>query len=706
MVRRKSRNTSLSGVRPVGAKRGLLLAGLFVVWVLAIMLRLYDLQIIQYVELLARADHQQQRTVEIAPKRGIIYDRKMHPLAVSLAVDSVYAVPSNIPDSSMEAKLLAPILNLTAKDLEARFRAHSSFCWVKRKVTPEQSARIRDLNLQGIYFQKEMKRFYPDGDLAATVLGYVGMDDNGLGGVEYQYNRQIRGLPGRVLLSTDARHRSFRSSEWRGEPGKNLVLTIDDDIQYIAERTLALTVKKYHAAGGTVIVQNPHNGEILAIANQPTFDPNDYQKFPTKDRINRAIGWVYEPGSTFKTVTIASAINDHLAKPTDLIDCQMGQIELGGRIIHDVRDLLPIERKGPLTLAQVLMHSSDVGAVKIALRLGEERFYRHILNFGFHEDTGIGLPGEEDGLLEPPRRWSGVSIGQLAIGQGVGVTPLQMIRVYSAIANGGVMLRPRIVRDIGNGSDEGESSPTLGRRVVNEQTAGMMKKMLAGVVEQGSGVAAQLPGYTSAGKTGTAQKVDAAGHYNHKDFIASFIGFAPVEKPAVAILVVIDTPVGAIYGAQVAAPAWKSIAEQTLRYLNVPQDNPSDSIQIASRRSAEFPDQKRKGNADNPPINSDSVGAATRPVEPVSFSPATSLPAKGTMLVDENPLLVVPNFTGLSARRVTQECQALGLEIQMLGSGLAVQQDPPAGTSVHTGSRISVRFAQQICCSVSGKQHQ
>ncbi len=704
MVRHKRRKSSLSGVKPVGAKRGLLLAGFFMLWVLAIVLRLYDLQIIQYVELLSRADRQQQRTVEIAPKRGIIYDRKMHPLAVSLAVDSVYAVPSNIPDSSMEAKLLAPILNLNAKDLEARFKAHSSFCWVKRKVTLQQSARIRDLNLQGIYFQKEMKRFYPAGDLAATVLGYVGMDDNGLGGVEYQYNRQIRGLPGRVLLSTDAKHRSFRSTEWRGEPGKNLVLTIDDDIQYIAERTLALTVKKYHAEGGTAIVQNPYTGEILAMANQPTYNPNNYQKYPPKDRINRAVGWIYEPGSTFKTVTIASAIDDHLAKPTDLIDCQMGQIELGGRIIHDVRDILPYERKGPLTLAQVLMHSSDVGAVKVALRLGEERFYRHILNFGFHDETGIGLPGEENGLLEQPRRWSGVTIGQLAIGQGVGVTPLQMIRVYSAIANGGVMLRPRIVRDIGNDLDEGESSPSLGRRVVSERTAETMKRMLAGVVEHGSGVAAQLPGYTSAGKTGTAQKVDASGHYSHKDYIASFIGFAPAEKPAVAILVVIDTPVGAIYGAQVAAPAWKSIAEQTLRYLNIPQDNPSNSIQIASRRSAEFPDQKRRGNADHPPIISESVGAATRPVEPVSFSPATSLPSKGTVLLDENPSLVVPNFNGLSARRVTQECQKLGFEMQMSGSGLAVQQEPPAGTSVHAGSRVWVRFAQQVCCSVAGKQ--
>ena len=704
MVRRRRQvSSSSSGVRSVGAKRGLILAGTFLFWILAIILRLYDLQIIQYVQLLARADHQQQRTVEIAPKRGIIYDRKMHPLAMSLAVDSVYAVPANIPDISMEVKLLAPILDLDAKDLAARFKTHSTFCWVERKITPQQSARIRDLDLQGIYFQKEMKRFYPDGDLAATVLGYVGMDDNGLGGLEYQFNKQIRGLSGKVLLGTDAKHRSFRSTEWRGEPGKNLVLTIDDDIQYIAQKTLALTVKKFHAEGGTVIVQNPHTGEILAMASQPTFNPNNYQKYPAMDRNNRAVSWVYEPGSTFKSVTISSVIDEKLAKPTDLIDCQMGEIRLGGRIIHDVRDILPYERKGPLTLAQVLMYSSDVGAVKMALRLGEERFYRRILLYGFDAKTGVGLPGEEVGLLQLPRHWSGVSIGQLAIGQGVGVTPLQMIRVYSAIANGGVMLQPSIVRDVDSGTDDGAPAPSLGRRIMSQKTAEVMKQMLQGVVLHGSGVAAQLVGYTSAGKTGTAQKVDATGHYSHKDYVASFIGFAPAERPAVAILVVIDTPVGAIYGAEVAAPAWKSIAEQTLRYLNVPQDNPSDSIQIASRRSAEFPVQKRKGNADNPPNNSDAVGVATRPVEPVSFSLATDMSSKGTVLLDESPLLVVPNFTGLSVRRVTEECQSLGLEIQISGSGLAVQQEPTAGASAHVGSRVWVQFAQQVCCRVSGK---
>ncbi|MEJ2007362.1 MAG: penicillin-binding protein [Acidobacteriota bacterium] len=667
------------------------------IWGVAIILRLYDLQIIQYVELLARADQQQQRTVDIAPKRGTIYDRNMHPLAMSLSVDSVYAVPSKIPDASMEAGLLAPVLNLDAKDLEGRFKTYRSFCWVKRKITSQQSARVRALNLKGIYFQKETKRFYPAGKLAASVLGYVGIDDNGLGGIEYQLNQQVEGRPGKILLTTDARHHSFRSTERRGEPGKNVVLTIDDDVQYIAQNVLAKTVKKFHAAGGTVIVEDPHTGDILAMANQPTFDPNDYQKYPPIDRMNRAVSWIYEPGSTFKLVTVCAALQSHLATSNEVINCQQGHIVLAGHVIHDWKPF------GDLTVAQILMHSSDIGTIKLALRLGQDRLYKYIRRFAFGTSPDVDLPGDEGGLLRPPRFWSGISIGEISIGQGIGVTPLQMAAAYSAIANGGVMLRPRIIKDVFQGVTHSPLSPSLGRRVVSEQTANIMKQMLAGVVEHGTGVPAQLVGYTAGGKTGTAQKVGADGRYSHKDYVASFIGFAPVEKPAVTVLVVIDTPVGAIYGDQVAAPAWKSITQQILRYLNVPQDSPSGSMQIASLYPAKSPYQRRRGKAVNPPLDSEIAGTATHPVEPVSFYRASRSPSSRTVVLDEGPLLVVPNFTGLSARRVTEECQSLGLDMQMSGSGLAVQQDPAPGTSVHAGSSVWVQFAQQLCCSVPGK---
>ena len=688
MAPRDRGTRSTSDAKPLTAKRSLILAGVLVVWILAIILRLYDLQIIQYVQLLARAERQQQRTVEIAPKRGTIYDRHMHPLAMSLSVDSVYAVPAEISDPGMVADLLAPILGLDAKDLEGRFKTYRSFCWVKRKITSQQSARIRALNLKGVYFQKESKRFYPDGELAAQVLGYVGMDDNGLGGVEYEMNKQIKGRPGKILLTTDARHQSFRSTEWRGEPGENVVLTLDEDIQYIAEKALAKAVTKFHAAGGTVIVQDPNTGEILAIANQPTFDPNHYDKFPAINRINRAISWNYEPGSTFKLVTVSAALNEHLAMPNDVINCQEGQIVLAGHVIHDH------ERFGDLTVAQILMHSSDVGAIKLGLRLGEARLYQYIQRFGFGSRLNLDLPGEEVGLVRPPDRWSGIAIGEISMGQGIGVTPLQMVSAYSAIANGGVLIEPRVVREVFRGHNHESSPPPLARRIVTPQTAAYMREMLAGVVLDGTGRSAQLNGYSAGGKTGTAQKIDASGRYSHRQYVASFIGFAPVEKPAITILVVIDTPVGQIYGAEVAAPAFKSIAEQTLRYLNVPQDNPSRSLQLISRSLAKSPRKNEADEEESLPVDSESTGASTRPIEPVSYSEWPSAASKGTVLLDDGPMVAVPNFAGLSARRVSEECQSLGLGMDMSGSGLAVDQDPAPGTQVRAGSSVRVQFAR------------
>jgi cell division protein FtsI/penicillin-binding protein 2 len=688
MTQREGRVQSSSNMNSLRARRSLYLGGALILWILAIGLRLYDLQIIQYVQLLARAQRQQQRTVEIAPKRGTIFDRHMHPLAMSLAVDSVYAVPSEISDPALVSRMIAPILGLDPQDLEGQFKTYRTFCWVKRKITAGQSARIRELSLKGIYFQKEMKRFYPDGELASHVLGYVGMDDQGLGGLEYELNKEIRGRPGKVLLRTDARRQSFHSIERDGEPGKNVVLTLDEDIQYAAEKALADTVQKWHAAGGTVIVQNPHTGEILALANQPTFDPNHYEKFRPRDRIDRAISWIYEPGSTFKLVTVSAALEDHVARPNDVINCQMGGIVLAGHTIHDH------ERFGDLTVAEILMHSSDVGAIKLGLRLGEDRLYQYIRHYGFGSRIDVDLPGEECGLVRPPSHWSGIAIGEISIGQGIGVTPLQMVSAYSAIANGGVMIQPRIVRDIFLGGAYDSVPIGFGRRVVSAGTAEKMKQMLAGVVLHGTGTTAQLSGYTAAGKTGTAQKIDASGHYSKTHYIASFVGFAPVEKPAVTILVVIDSPVGAIYGAQVAAPAFRSIAEQTLRYLNVPQDNPTRSLQLISRSLAKPPRQQRGSRGESLPAHATSPGASTRPVEPVSYSEPPANASNGTVLLDEGPTLAVPDFAGLSARRVTEECQSLGLELQMAGTGLAVQQDPAPSTRVPEGANVLVRFAR------------
>ena len=672
---------------PWTRRRSLFLAGMLAVWIVGLVARLYQLEVISYAELLARAQRQQQRTIEVAPQRGTIYDRLMQPLAMSLAVDSVYAVPAEMPDRPLEAKLLASTLGLDRQDLEGQFQTFKTFCWVKRKVTSREAERVRGLDLKGVYFQKEMKRFYPKGSLGAQVLGYVGMDDKGLAGLEYSLDKEIRGTPGRVLVDTDARRKSFHSTEWQGEPGDNAVLTLDENIQYIAEKALDEAVKKWKAQNGIVIVQNPSTGEILAMASSPTFDPNHYAKSKPRDWINRATGWVYEPGSTFKIVTVSAALQEGLARPSDVIDCQMGAIVLAGHTIHDHKPY------GDLTVEQVLVNSSDVGAIKLGLRLGSDRLYRYIRNFGFGSDTDIRLPGEERGLLKPPDRWSGISVGEISMGQEVGVTPLQMISAYSAIANGGMLMRPSIVHDIYRG-DRHESLPAApGRRIVSQRTADRMRVMFQKVVQEGTGMPARIPGYTVGGKTGTAQKIDASGTYSKTHYIASFIGFAPVSRPAITVLVVIDSPVGAIYGTEVAAPVFKSITEQTLGYLNVPQDNPSWWPQLASS-TAGSSRQKREGRVVFPPTGPEPSRAATSAVQRVSYRPPSHKTAQSTVVLNDGPLTPVPDFSGLSVRRAAEKCQALGLDLSFEGSGLAVQQSPPAGTEVAAGTRVWLKFAR------------
>jgi cell division protein FtsI (penicillin-binding protein 3) len=528
----------------------------------------------------------------------------------------------------------------------------------------------------------------------------VGLDDKGLAGLEFGMDNIIRGRPGRVLLATDARRKSFQSTtEWAGEPGKNVVLSLDEKIQYIAEKALAEAVEKWQATGGVAIVQNPGTGEILALASQHAYDPNDFAKSSPEALENRGVAWVYEPGSTFKLVTAAAVLEERLAKPDEVIDCQHGSIVLAGHVIHDH------ESFGYLSVRDVVVNSSDVGTIKLGLRLGEQRLYKYIRRFGFGEKTDVDLPGEEHGLLKPPAQWSGISIGEISIGQEVGVTPIQLVTAYSAVANGGVLFEPRIVHDLYLGQVHDPLPPVPGHRVISERTASLLKQFLTAVVERGTGRAAQLAGYSCAGKTGTAQKIDPSGAYSKSHYVASFVGFAPVEKPAVTILVAIDSPVGAIYGAEVAAPVFKSIAEQTLGYANVPQDTPSHLPQFVASTPAGIPGQKLGDFAGILPKDSEHRKAATPPVRTASLAriePAEALTdreqeASGsspTVVLDNGPRVTIPDFSGLAARSIAQECQKLGLELNLLGSGLAVEQNPPAHTRVVVGTRMVVRLSR------------
>ena len=679
-----------ASVPRVTLRRGLVLGGIMAAWMLVLAGRLYHLQIIRYVDLAARGERQQQRTIEVAPKRGTIYDRQLQPLAMSLAVESIFAVPSEIPNPEMTAGLLASALGVEKGDLLGRFQTFKSFCWVKRKVSNEEAVRTRDLNLKGVYFQKEMKRFYPKGDLAAQVMGYVGLDDNGLGGLEYRFNDDIKGTPGRVLVAADARRQSFASTAREGRPGKSVVLTLDQNIQYIAEKALSEAAAKWQTGSGTVVVQNPQTGEVLAMASYPNFNPNDLGKSDPEARINRAVSWVFEPGSTFKLVTVAAALEENLTRPDEVINCQYGSITLFGHTIHDH------EPFGDLTVRQVMAKSSGVGAIKLGLRLGQDRLYRYIRAFGFGEEAGIDLPGEERGLLRSPSHWSGISIGEISMGQEIGATAVQITCAYSAIANGGILYPPRVVREVVQGERQGEVVAGSGRRVVSARTAAQMREILAEVVENGTGTLAQPAGYTAAGKTGTAQKIDSSGSYSKTHYIASFVGFAPVKNPAVTILVVIDSPVGAIYGREVAAPVFRSIAEQTLGYLNVPHDKPSPLPQVATSAPAGSPRQTRGDRAGFPSLRSGFTGEATSPVRPVSYaSDALASPVtEASMTLDDGPMVVVPDLAGKTLRQVAEECQELGLDLHIRGSGLAVDQMPPAQAQVPAGSKVWVRFAR------------
>jgi cell division protein FtsI (penicillin-binding protein 3) len=721
-------------------KRLYLLGAILVLWAGAISLRLVYLQIFRYGDFEQRAQRQQQRTTEVAAKRGVIYDRAGRELAMSISVDSVFAVPADIPDLAGTISLVARITRDDPRELLAKCRAARTFCWLARKADAEIADRIRSMNLRGIYFQKESKRFYPKRELAAQVLGYVGMDDEGLSGIERADDDELRGKPGRMLISVDARRKWFGSVEKQPDPGENVVLTIDEKIQYIAERELETAMRETHAESGTVVVENPKTGEILALANRPTFNPNLARDITPQKLKDHAVSDVYEPGSTFKVVTIAAALEEKLTHPSEVFDCQMGSIVINGMRIRDSKP------HGLLTVAGILAESSDVGAIKIALRLGEERFYKYIRAFGFGQHTGIELPGETRGLSKPLNRWSKVSIGAISMGQEIGVTPLQLVGMISTIANDGIWVAPRIVA----GTTEPRGTPQMvafhpgvQRRVISPMTAAQMKQMMQGVVLHGTGKKAILEGYSSAGKTGTAQKVDPSTHaYSHTKYVASFAGFAPINDPAITVAVILDSAVGLHQGGQVSAPVFQRVTQQVLEYLHTPHDvelPPSRQVLLAERRvkdqdveegspdrlgdtldAADIPpadasDQPAVASAASSPNITASVvmPAALRQAEPAvpavpkqnqtarpEDKPGASplpvhLPSSGTVVLEvEQGGIAVPSFLGKSVRAAIEMAQESGLDLDVVGSGLAREQSPPPGSHVASGSQVTVKFGR------------
>jgi cell division protein FtsI (penicillin-binding protein 3) len=689
-------HSAIGGRRAVN--RLLFFAGAVAVCMTAVFGRLGYLQLFRHREYLTRAQHQQQHVIEITPKRGAIFDRNMHPLAMSIPVDSAFAVPSEIADEQLAVRLLSGVLGIPRDVLETRLESSRSFVWIARKLPPDKKEAVEALNLKGVYFQKENQRIYPKRDLAAHVLGFVDLDEKGLGGIEYELDSKIRGASEKIVVMADAKQRWFDGGQAQRERGASVVLTLDEKIQYIAERELAAAISKTHAIAGTAMVMNPNTGEILALANWPKFNPNAANEAPADARMNRAVTALYEPGSTFKLITLAAAFDQGITRPSEVFDCENGAVYIAG---HRIRDHKPF---GLLSVSEILAQSSDVGAIKIALRLGAPKFYDYIRAFGFGQPTGVDLPGESKGLLRRLESWSAVSIGSISMGQEVGVTPIQLISAVSAIANGGMLYKPHVIAELRRGDHllpaEGPMAPGEPRKVIQPETAATLRRLMEGVVLNGTGRPAHLDGWTAAGKTGSAQKIDpATGRYSPTHFIASFTGFAPISNPAITILVSLDSPVGLHEGGMVAAPVFKRIAEQVLPYLDVPRDVPvGPRIVQAAYRDRElslnagledFTPADFSGLPDQPPAEP----SATKSKEGKSLAPSV------TVAMDEGGDTQVPDFSGKTMRDVTEICLRLGLDPVLVGSSLATNQTPAAGAMVRRGAKITVQFgtpAQKI----------
>jgi cell division protein FtsI (penicillin-binding protein 3) len=672
-------------------KHLLIVAGLALLWMTAVFGRLAYLQLFRHSEYMARAQRQQQRVIEITPKRGSIFDRNMHPLAMSIPVDSAFAVPSELADEQLAARLLSGVLGIPRDVLETRLESSRSFVWIARKLPPDKAEAVAALNLKGVYFQKENQRIYPKRDLASHVLGFVDVDEKGLGGIEHELDSQIRGKSEKIIVMADARQRWFDGGEAQRERGANVVLTLDEKIQYIAERELGAAIAKTHAIAGTVMVMNPNSGEILGLANWPKFNPNTANEAPAESRMNRAVTALYEPGSTFKLITLAAAFDQGITRPEEVFDCENGAVYVAG---HRIRDHKPF---GLLSVSDILAQSSDVGAIKVALRLGAPKFYDYIRAFGFGQLTGVDLPGESKGILRRLENWSAISIGSISMGQEVGVTPIQLISAVSAIANGGMLYKPHVIAELRRGDQplpaEGVLAPAEPRRVIRPETAATLRRLMEGVILNGTGPLARLDGWTAAGKTGSAQKIDpATGRYSRTQLIASFMGFAPISNPAVTILVSLDSPVGEHEGGQVAAPVFKRVAEQVLPYLDVPRDVPAGPRLLqASYRNREVSDSAAledfaptdfSGQPDQPPAEA----AAAKP------NASKSQVAAVTVAVEEGGDIQVPDLSGKTMRDATEICIRLGLDPVLIGSGLATNQTPAAGVKVRRGAKLTVQF--------------
>jgi cell division protein FtsI (penicillin-binding protein 3) len=640
-------------------------AGALVLWAVGIELRLIVLQVLQHDQLVARAERQQMSTVVAPAKRGEIFDRSGRLLAYSVDADTIYAVPTEITDAAKTAAALCEALDDCTKksreELRERLSQPRSFVYVRRRASPMQAKRVAELELEGVAFRKESKRYYPNRELGAHLLGYVGVDNVGLSGLEATYDKTVRGREGKLLVQTDARRHVFSRLERTPTAGASIELTIDQHLQYIAEREVRAGVDAARADGGTAVIMDPHSGEILAMASYPTFNPNDYGDAAENARRNRAVQDIYEPGSTFKLVTASAAIQEKVVTPDEIIDVSAGQITFGRRVIDDMR------RYDQLTFSDVLVHSSNVGAIKVGLRVGAERMGLYIRRFGFGRPTSPDFPSESPGIVWDSSKLNDSALASVSMGYQVGVTPLQMVTAASAIANGGTLYQPHVVRAIVKGGVRTVIEPKVVRRAVLPETAATITRIMEQVVIAGSGRNAKLASYTVAGKTGTADKL-VNGRYSVSQQNVSFVGFVPTQRPELAIIVMIDSPrVGGDTGGLIAAPIFKRIADASLRQLGItPTINPAPPVIVARHESS--------------------------PVTPAAAIVTPNVVAMPASMAETG----LPDLRGMSAREALRELARLGLTARMEGTGVVVDQNPAAGSPLEPGATCTLVLNRRV----------
>jgi cell division protein FtsI (penicillin-binding protein 3) len=669
------------GIRTKADKRLTWFAGAVVLWGALIFAQLVSLQVIHHAGYLRMARKQQERVQTIPAPRGSIFDRTGQVLAMSVPMDSVYIDPLQAPDFQVAADILSGVLDLDRAALYERLQwyAHHNkgYMWVAHRIDRGQAERLRSLHLDWIQFATEYRRDYPKLSLAAHVVGAINGEDKGQWGVEKSLETQLRGTPGAMRVLSDAKGRGIDSQvETEPRPGTAVTLSIDERIQFPAERAIARAVQDAHAESGSVVVMDPRSGDILAMASYPGFDPSQ-QPAPGERpsvRFNHAVSVPFEPGSVFKVITLSSALETTDLRPETMINCGNGAITLFGRTIHEAH-----HGYGIIPMAMVLAKSSNIGAIQIGMRVGQNNLYNYVRRFGFGERSGVPLPAESSGMVRKLTRWGKTSLSSVSMGHEIGVTTLQLAQACSVVANGGMLVRPRLI--LRNGD---QAAPTVSpRRVLQPETAITMRQMMEGVVLFGTGRRyANLQGYSAAGKTGSAQIYDfATRHYTHS-YNASFMGFAPVENPAIVVVVTVNGTHGgsAGYGGPVAGPIFRAVATETLRVLDIPKDLPdtppenTPAIQVADLNDVAIP---------NPDPSEPNV------LEEVARPAQASSP---TEPIDDSAK--VPNFEGLSKRAVVAEAQAQGLAVSLTGAGIARTQAPPPGGILHPGERIRVGFVK------------